>query len=606
LPEEWKDCLRRSSSSVDGPQVTRLRSRREGKYSSIPVKPLRSIFYVALLLCAVAQAEVTIGEVGLSGYISRGPNRVTVEISNPSSSPQEFTLRLSMRTSGPDEGAYTDRRLRLEGGESRKVDLPFYFVQGTKLVVLEIGPDGQVVASAEKQVTSPEGRVVAVVCSSTPTCTATAQAIRAGNSIEERNAREQKLKLILLEQPPESWVAYNPASSVVVAGQISSPASRAAIVDYARLGGNVIIATDLAPRDFLAEYRVPGRREVAVGHGLVTFLASATGTEMEDAFHDETPQGGEPVISLAFGLTPNWLLSRVGTRFEFPRLWWLIGWMATYTVLIGLVNFLVLRRIGKIELAWITVPALALIFGVVFYAFSMHGKMRNFALDEVSVCWMDDKSARGALSQNVRVSSPRLRDVTLRIPASSIMHSVDSDPLFRVSEVADIWSEHRVSRSENVPDVMIDSAQHVQLEMLRFSFRDLSFESFENFPGTVRLYDGHLKNSTGQTFREAALVDFEKREFYDLGNIGDGAEVEAFAKGPQKMLGTNVPFSPLPPGPFHLPEAMRLWNFQTDSPGQYLVFFGLTDQPLLGPQLEGIASEHKTHTLFMVKVGRPQ
>jgi hypothetical protein len=91
-----------------------------------------------------------------------------------------------MRNSGPDEGAYTDRRLRLEGGESRKVDLPFYFVQGTKIVVLEIGPDGQVVASAEKQVTSPEGRVVAVVCSSTPTCTATAQAIRAGNSIEER------------------------------------------------------------------------------------------------------------------------------------------------------------------------------------------------------------------------------------------------------------------------------------------------------------------------------------------------------------------------------------------------------------------------------------
>jgi hypothetical protein len=574
------------------------------------VKPILSIFYVGLFLCAVAQAEVTIPEVGLSGYVARGPNRVLVEITNPSSSPQEFTLRLMWRRSLSDDVPYTDHKLRLDAGESRKLDLALYYANGEKLVAQQIDPAGQVVSSAEKAATSSNGDVVAVVCSSTPVCTATAQAIRASNTIEERNAREQRLKIILLPEPPQNWFAYNPANSVVVAGPISSPASRAAIADYARLGGKVIVALDQAPRDLLAEYRLPGRDEVAVGRGVVTFLNHATGAEMEDAFRAKTPasepRGPLPPLTFSTELNSNWLLSRVGTHFEFPRLWWLIGWMAAYTIVIGLVNFMLLRRMGKVELAWITVPALALVFGVTFYLFSAHGKMGRFALDEISVCWMDDKSARGALNHNVRVISPQVRDVTLQTPAGSALASVDNDPLFRASEVSDVWSEHKPSRSERAPDVTVDSAQHIQMEMLRLSFRDFEFESMHEFPGTVRLDQGRLKNSTGQSFRQAVLVDFEKQQFYELGALPEGSEIDPFAKSAQRMLCTTAFYSSKFGSPLSLAETMRLWAFHTALPRPYLVFYGLTDQPLLGAQLEGIASQRKTYTLFTVKVGRPQ
>ncbi len=44
-----------------------------------------------------------------------------------------------------------------------------------------------------------------------------------------------------------------------------------------------------------------------------------------------------------------------------PRLPWLLGAVVAYAILIGPVNFTVLRRLGKRELAWLTVPALSVL-----------------------------------------------------------------------------------------------------------------------------------------------------------------------------------------------------------------------------------------------------
>jgi hypothetical protein len=570
------------------------------------VKPLLSIVLVGLALCPAARADVKIHEVGLSGYVAHGQNRVTIEIGNPASTPQDFTLRLLWRFSNSDDGPATDYKLRLNAGESRKLDLPMFYADGDTLVAQQIDPNGAIVASAAKEATSRFLGLIAVVCSSTQVCTATAQAIRAGDTIAEQNEREQQFKIVLLENAPENWFAYQTARSVVVSGPISAAAAQA-IADYARLGGKVIVAMDQAPRDFLADYRVPGQA-VALGRGSVKFLEHVTATGMQDVVNPSLPK--DPVSVQLFvardTFDSDWLLDRVGTSFDFPPFWSLLVWMAAYTVLVGLLNFLVLRRIGKVEWAWITVPVLALIFGVAFYLFGARGKSSRFALDEVSFCWMDEKSTRGALGHSVRVASPRLQDVALQAPASALLASVGTDSLFRVSDISDVWRDRRPRQAYKTPDVTIDSAQHFQMPMLRFSFRDLEFESVRDFPGTVRLDHGRLKNSTGQNFSQAVLVDFQYHQFYDLGALPNGSEVDPFSKGAQAMERKNGRYSSKPLGVFSLPETMRVWNFDAPVPGSSLVFLGLTDQSMLQTELEGVSPEHKTYTVFHVEVSRPQ
>src|SRR5262249_46148657 len=130
---------------------------------------------------------------------------------------------------------------------------------------------------------------------------------------------------------------------------------RQAITDYGRGGGRIVVAMDQAPKDFLADYRVSGSADaVALGRGQVLFVAHAAGPNMQDAFSEPQPKSPEPITltNLAFSseLGAPWLLERSAMRFEFPGLTWLIGSMSAYILIIGLVNFMVLRRIRKVEL----------------------------------------------------------------------------------------------------------------------------------------------------------------------------------------------------------------------------------------------------------------
>ncbi|MGQ0848303.1 MAG: hypothetical protein ACT4OP_04180 [Actinomycetota bacterium] len=50
-----------------------------------------------------------------------------------------------------------------------------------------------------------------------------------------------------------------------------------------------------------------------------------------------------------------------------PSLPWLLGALVGYAILVGPVNFLILRRLGRRELAWVTVPALSLLAVVGFW-----------------------------------------------------------------------------------------------------------------------------------------------------------------------------------------------------------------------------------------------
>ena len=576
------------------------------------MKLFESILCLGLACGVAAQAQVHIREVGLSGYVAQGrPNRVSLEVSNPSPAAQTFTLRLSPQGTSLSITPHTDYKVQLTGGETRVVEVAFYVAESGKLLAQQLDASEGVISHSEKESSSGDSGLVAVVCAAKEVCRAVAQAIRAGNTIEEQNAREQKLKIILLQDPPETWFAYTPAAAVVVAASIAKPTARAAIADYARLGGKVIVAEDQASREFLADYRVPGQGETGIGKGTLTFVSRAAGSEMEQAFSQESPK--EPAILLRRylpyqGFTSGWLMSWVGTRFEFPRLSWLLGWMTLYVVVIGIVNFMVLRKIGKVELAWVTVPVVALLFGTLFYFLSVRGKMRQFALDEVSFCWMDDRSPRGALSHSVRVSSPQVRDISLQAPVSSVLSSVDYNPLFRASDVADVWSERGPARPEQVPDVIIDSAQNIQMEMLRLSFRDLGFESLQDFPGTMSFSNGRLANATGQNFSQAVLIDFARQEFYELGPMPAGAEITPFTAGAQKkkMSPDDRRQWGTPTQPFSLPEFIRVANFPSLNRYNYLLFVGLTEQSMLRTQLEGITPNRRVHTLFLVKVWRPE
>lgn len=567
-------------------------------------------YYLACLLFFAAlssAAEVHIREVGLQGYLAySGPEQLRVEVSNPSASPDSFVLRVSQEKNFRHDAIHLDYKVDLQGHESRLLVLPILFGNDAKITVEQITSGGKVISKDEDNAFVVGSELVAVVCAAPAICSAVSDAIRSAATVQEQNVRERNLKIVSLTEPPREWFAYTPVNTLIVAGPVNDQSARDAIENFTRFGGRLIIAADQAPRDFLAAYRMPDTRMVTVGDGTLRTVNSATGQQLHQLFTPEKNASRNVnltnlVISSEIGSST--LLQWVGKQFVFPRLRWLIGWMVAYILLIGLLNFFVLRRIGKVELGWLTVPAIAIIFAMLFYLMSAHGKMKHFSLDQATVCYMDDKSPVGVAEHSFRVASPQVRDLVFQMPSSAVVFSAGQDPLFRASDAATIWDDNG-SRQTKLREMVVDSAQHVPLEMLRFSFRDLDFRSVHQFPGTVVMKNDTLTNNTGQDFSQAVLINFSNGQLYDLGPLRAGEKIQPFAKPADNLRRFDRRLRSFSPE-YHMPGAFKLREFvQSDNfsshASQNFTFIGFTEQPLLAGRLEGIAPDTETYTLFNV------
>jgi hypothetical protein len=89
-----------------------------------------------------------------------------------------------------------------------------------------------------------------------------------------------------------------------------------------------------------------------------------------------------------------------------PDLGLLFGLLALYIVLIGPVNYLILRRIDRREWAWVTMPVLVLVFGIGTYAVGMGLKGTDVIVDQLAIVRAAAGSDRGLAQAYVGIFSP--------------------------------------------------------------------------------------------------------------------------------------------------------------------------------------------------------
>jgi len=73
------------------------------------------------------------------------------------------------------------------------------------------------------------------------------------------------------------------------------------------------------------------------------------------------------------------------SKLELPKLLWLIPYLLIYMLIIGPINYLLLRRIDRRELAWITIPAVILVFGLASLAYGYSKKGNEILVNYVNV-----------------------------------------------------------------------------------------------------------------------------------------------------------------------------------------------------------------------------
>ena len=96
--------------------------------------------------------------------------------------------------------------------------------------------------------------------------------------------------------------------------------------------------------------------------------------------------------------------------------WWLIGALVVaYVLLVGPVNYFVLRAIGRRALAWITVPAIALVASAGAYGTSVATKGTSVLASEVSVIHVEPGSGHAYQEEYTGIMAPTRGDYLVGI-----------------------------------------------------------------------------------------------------------------------------------------------------------------------------------------------
>lgn len=271
---------------------------------------------------------------------------------------------------------------------------------------------------------------------------------------------------------------------------------------------------------------------------------------------------------------------------ELPSLPWFPVFLTAYVVVVGPVNWFVLARLGRRELAWVTVPAVTAVFTAAAFLGAVSEQPPAGTAGRVAY-WLDGAGGE-VVAAGVRSPTPADRDITLPGEGWAVMPQASGEGA-------------RVDRGPDTAVLLSLEALEPGGAVGRRARQDappLRVEAVAGRQGT----DVTVSNTA-----DAAVEDVEVRVATARAHVGDlpaGDRETVSLDGPRLPFGgSGSPFGPHPPG--HPESAEGLEQLVTpslldDSPGIAWVT-GSLDEQTSGVRVDGKPADH-AGTLLAVGV----
>lgn len=121
---------------------------------------------------------------------------------------------------------------------------------------------------------------------------------------------------------------------------------------------------------------------------------------------------------------------------DLPSLRLLVPLLAVYILMVGPVNYLVLRRQRRLELAWVTIPAITLLFSAGAYGLGYQLRGSDVILNQVAVVRAVPGAEGGYVRSLMGIFSPSRRTYTLSVDGEALVSPsrVPGDPFGNSSQ----------------------------------------------------------------------------------------------------------------------------------------------------------------------------
>jgi hypothetical protein len=202
-----------------------------------------------------------------------------------------------------------------------------------------------------------------------------------------------------------------------------------------------------------------------------------------------------------------------------------------YILVIGVINFTILRRIGRLEFGWITIPAIALVFALGAYIFSLSRGVDKVRVDDVATYFMDSHSSRAFVYDGVRVTAPAYGEFVLQLAPSANFASRPEDWGGRNYLIGEAVTGRDQFFAKSWHFTRYDDTASVDLSLMRWSYEEWFSDRFEDRRGTVRLDGTTIRNLTGVKFKSAIVLDRLGQRVYNLGSLAGNAAADLGSVG---------------------------------------------------------------------------
>lgn len=201
-----------------------------------------------------------------------------------------------------------------------------------------------------------------------------------------------------------------------------------------------------------------------VGYGQVDFLAADPGLEplhswagLPDLWRGLLVNA-TPRPPWAYGFNRQWESARNAAAsipgVKLPSVFQLCGFLTLYAVLVGPVNYLVLRRMKRRELAWFTIPALVLLFSVIAYITGFQLRGGRAILHRLTIVQAPAGSEVAKVDALVGVWSPRRSRYDLQFEPGYLARPIPQDLGGALTNISTVTVEQ--SQAVTLRDVQVD------------------------------------------------------------------------------------------------------------------------------------------------------
>ncbi|HEX4486344.1 MAG TPA: hypothetical protein VH088_08775 [Terriglobales bacterium] len=502
--------------------------------------------FILLAPAAFADGVVEITEVGLKGYYAPSvtlPVRARIAVPEGVS---HVDLQYSVTNGSidaPGNPLRTDRfsmSVSVTPGQLAEVDSPLVSSSGNdlKIDLTAVAQGGRVLGNSRVAPEAINGiadqTFLVMLCGERKLCDSIQSQISFSGTEDETSEKNRNYKFLALDHPRNRWWEYSIASMLIIADPVArwSAEEQEAAEFFVRSGGQAIFLTsECGETTFLEAYRkdAPAGKWVSVGKGRLLSVARVQDKLLPETFRVKQGQSFQNRQELRFfqmGLDFElWVLRQVGVAFTFPRLRWILLWIAVYILTVGLANFSLLRRLKKVEWGWLTSGGLAILFALGFFFVNSAKRPKQVTLDNITTYWLDSRSGTAFETVSLRVSSPRAQSIGLRAGDAAATYRSQYRSNTPDAEIGRKMIRQRYLAEGT--DIDLGPPEEVHLALLRWSLMDTKFETFHKFAGSVDHPDAsHLVNQTGVAFPEAVYLDFDKNQQFQLGAVAPGQTID--------------------------------------------------------------------------------